>query len=223
VLLRNVTSLVLGFFLLTVGLAQSQTTQEKPYVSVAPATPKKWRVVDGFRSAKFGMSEQQVMRAIAKDFKISKNKVARQVTSAHKTTALIIHLPKVFPLGGPADIVYLLGYKSKRLMRVNVDWGKGVTDNFPHQDIFSLLRLLQTHFMKQKYKKEGFLVNTNMTDKESIVFRGKDLKDRMILLVYRAPKLKEQVGVEDAQKNVSLILSYIENVENPDIIPIKTK
>ena len=75
-LLRKTAWLVLGVFLLAFttagGIAESQAPMKDP--KAAQLSKKKWRVVDGFRSAKFGMSEKQVMQTIAKDFKISKNR-----------------------------------------------------------------------------------------------------------------------------------------------------
>ena len=71
------------------------------------------------------MNEKQVLRAITKDFNFSESKVGRLVTPKDKATALFIHLPKLLEFGGPADVVYLIEYKSKRLIQVNIDWGKG--------------------------------------------------------------------------------------------------
>ena len=73
-LLRITIWLVLGVFLLTGGVAQSQTTKKNKNKTSTINSFLKWRVIDGFRSAKFGMTEEQVLRAIAKDFKISKKK-----------------------------------------------------------------------------------------------------------------------------------------------------
>ena len=64
--------LVLSFFLFTGGIAQSQVIDGKkqvPSTYIPPA--KKWRVVDGFRSAKFGMNEKQVMQE--HEINVSKN------------------------------------------------------------------------------------------------------------------------------------------------------
>ena len=58
------------------------------------------------------MNEKQVLRAITKDFNFPKSKVGRLVTPKDKATALFIHLPKLFELGGPADVAYLIEYKS---------------------------------------------------------------------------------------------------------------
>ena len=84
----------------TGGLAESQSPLKT--LNTGQFITKQWKVIDGFRSAKFGMSEKQVMRAIAKDFKISKSKVKLDVHPTEKTTNLSITVPKL--LGGNATI-----------------------------------------------------------------------------------------------------------------------
>lgn len=196
---------------------------EKPfdYEGFAQAT-KKWKIIDGFRSAKFSMTEKQVMRAIFKDFKVSKNKVERFKTPNERTTALVIHVPKLMELGGPADIVYILGYKSKRLMQVNIDWGKGVTENFDGQDILEAANLLRQHFMKKRYQKESYAGNLKVSDTDIIVFRGKDEKGRVIVLRFKSPMVKK-LSTKKAFKHVSLLLSYIADFRNQDIFQSKAK
>ena len=48
---------------------------------------------------KFGMNEKQLLRAIAKDFKISSNKVKRVFNSEAKTNNLIIRVPNLLKNG----------------------------------------------------------------------------------------------------------------------------
>jgi hypothetical protein len=171
--------------------------------------PKKLKLADisGFRSAKFGMTEKEVLRAIAKDFKISKRKVEKKVLSAEKVTALVVHIPKLIQVGGPSDIVYLLENKSNKLIRINIDWGKSVTDNFIGKDILATANLLRNNFIKKKYRKKLYAVNTKVDETTMIVFRGLDFKGRSIVLRLISPmaKIADQ---ELAGKHVSLVLTY---------------
>ena len=90
------------------------------------------------------------------------------------------------------------------------------------QDVLEQLGyLLRSHFTKKRYKKEGFVVNGKLDKTTTIVFRGKDGKNRMILLVLTTPKTKEGEAFEEAVKNVSLQLSYLLNPDNPDILTVK--
>ena len=69
-------------------LAQAKTTNKESKPSAKP-----WANLDGFRSAKFGMNQKRVMRALAKDFKISKRKVKLLEHSSEKTLTLSVNLP----------------------------------------------------------------------------------------------------------------------------------
>lgn len=195
-------------------MTEAQTPFKDPIA--AKLSKKQWKVIDGFRSAKFGMTEKQVLQAIAKDFKVSKIKVEKKVNVAQKTKSLIIHLPKLMKIGGPSDIVYILGYKSKRLAQVNIDWGTGISKSTPPQEIVNVANLLRNHFIKKRYKKEGYATNLKFTDNKMVVFRGLDKKGRMILLRLAKDKGKEGNNKKAKFKNVSVVLSYILDAKKPD-------
>ena len=90
------------------------------------------------------------------------------------------------------------------------------------QDVLEQLGyLLRSHFTKKRYKKEGFVVNGKLDETNTIFFRGRDGKNRMILLMLTTPKIKKGEAFEEAVKNVSLQLSYLLNPDNPDILTVK--
>jgi hypothetical protein len=182
-------------------------TQDIPLVK---KLTKKWAVINGFRSARFGMTEKEVLQAIATDFKISKRKVEKKLLNEGKMTALIVHVPQIMDIGGPSDIVYILENKQKRLIRVNIDWGKSVTDNVIGKDILTAANLLRNHFVKKRYKKKLYAYNRRIKDTMMIVFRGYDKKNRSILLRLESPMAKS-VDQERAGKHLSLVLTYANN------------
>jgi hypothetical protein len=198
-------------------IAESQTlsndlTEEQPSI-------RKWAVIDGFRSAKFGMTEKLVLQAITKDFKVPSNQVKQELDPVSKTKLLITRIPNLLKNGETADIVYILGFKSKKLIHINIDWGKGVTDNFDPVNVLSSGNLLLSHFLKKRYKRKGYLVNHEPTydEEEIIFFRGRDKKNRTVLLRFKKPLPKQGEDFIKARKNVSLILSYILDVNKPDV------
>ena len=89
-------------------------------------TSQKWAVVSGFRSAQFGMNERDILKAIKSDFGLGKKQVSRQVHPNEKTITLGIKVSKLLPESGPAKIFYILGYKTRRLIHINVIWGRPV-------------------------------------------------------------------------------------------------
>ena len=210
-LLRVTSYLALSLFLITLSGATDIAESQRA---------KKQANIEGFRSAKFGSKEKNVLKAIIKDFKISKRKVKRSVHPLTRTTSLEIKVPKLLEVGGPAKIFYIFGYKSKKLMSVNVLWGRGIDEKVDPQTVVDAANLLRTHLIKKQYVKEGFLANSRLDDVSTIVFRGKDKKNRMALLVLNSHKTKNNKDAKKDAPNFSLKLSYVLNAENPDIFTI---
>jgi hypothetical protein len=212
--------LTLFVFLLSVsgnyGIAESRPAAKK-----LPKITKKHANIKGFRSAKFGMKEKDVIKAISKDFKISRGKVKRNIHPIEKTTTLDITVPKMLAIGGTANVFYIFGYKSKKLIQVNIVWGKGAAKQVDGQGIVDLANFLRTHLLKKEYQKEGFVANHRMSDINTIVFRGLDKKNRMALLLLTAPTAKKGEDLENAKKHYSLKLSYLMDHLNSDIFAIK--
>lgn len=199
----------------TFNAAESKTQTEK-----ITQTEKKQANIDGFRSAKFGMREKEIYKAISKDFKISKRKVKEKKNTLEKTKSLAITIPKLLEMGGPATITYILGHSSKKLEVVNILWGFGVTDKPDPQGIVDAANFLRNHFLKKQYKK-GVVANYKLDDTMTIVFRGRDKKNRMAVLTLNAPKKEDAAGESKARKDIILKLSYLLHPDNPDILKIK--
>ena len=216
--LRKTALLAISFFLLTlntgVAIAKTSTNKSKPET-------KKWAVIDGFRSAKFGMDKKKVTRAIAKDFKISPSKVKLAVHPTEKTTTLGITVPKLLAAGGDAQVTYILGQKSKELMQVNVVWGAGATKNVNPKEVVAAANLLRGHFIKKRYQDDMLAANAKVSESLLIVFRGKDKKGRMVLLTLISPIPQEGEDKKEVSKKMQLRLSYKLDPVSPDVLTIK--
>ena len=230
--------LVLIYFLLISGLpveAQAPTRIDKLVKKNATAKEKTgksifdlmqanpWSKITGFRSAKFGMNEKSVYRAIAKDFDLPKRKVKKVIHSSEKTTTLEITVPDLFRTGGTAKVAYVLGYKSKKLIMVHIYWGRGAAEKVDGENVVRLANTLRTHFLKKRYIKDKLVVNGKVSDTQTVVFRGKDQKNRMVTLVLNAPGKQGEETLEDAVKKISLVLSYIVDPDNPDVLSVEVK
>ena len=194
-------------------LAASDNAQEKLFESL---NKNPWADIKGFRSAKFGMDEKSVFRAIAKDFKISKKKVTKTVHPTEKTVSLTIDVPELFKTGGTAMVGYIFGYKSKKLMHVNVVWAS-TAEIQNGQDIVTTANLLRQHFLKKRYKKEGLASNGQLSETSTLVFRGKDKKNKMITLLLSMVPEKENNTNKPININTQLILSYILSPNDADV------
>ena len=198
-----------GVFFMGTGLA-------KPESGVG--TSQEWAVVNGFRSSQFGMNERDVIKAIKSDFGIAKKQISRKVNPNEKTITLGINVPKLLPDSGPAKIIYLLGYKTRRLIEIKIIWGRPVMKDPNAEAVVATANQLRNHFVQKKYRKEGFALNAKLGEGLILVFQGKDRKGRAARLLLSNPKSE---GDKKAGENIALTLSYIEKPENPDVYRIK--
>ena len=91
-----------------------------------------------------------------------------------KTSTMEITVPELLGVGGTAKIFYIFGYKSKKLVQVNVIWGLVAGEKGLGQTIVDAANFLRTHLNKKKYKTEGYVANVQIDDQTTIVFRGQD-------------------------------------------------
>ena len=191
------------------GLAKSES---------GAGTSQKWAVVSGFRSAQFGMNDRDILKAIRNDFGLEKKQVSRQVHPNEKTISLEIKVSKLLPESDPAKIFYILGYKTRRLIHINVIWGRPVMKDPNAEAVVATANQFRNHFVQKKYRKEGFALNAQLGEGLILVFQGKDRKGRAARLLLSNPKSE---GDKKAGENIALTLSYIERPEDPDVYRIK--
>ena len=214
--LKPVKLMVVFLSLILSGVFFTGTVLAKP--DEGTGISQKWAVVNGFRSAKFGMKEKDVIKAIKNDFGIGKNQVSRKVHPNEKTVTLGIKVKKLLPESGTAKVFYILGYKSKRLIHINVIWGKAVTKNPNAESVVATANQLRNHFAQKKYQNKGFALNAQLGEGIILVFQGKDRKGRAARLLLSNPKAEKD---KKTGKNIALTLSYIEKPQDPDVFRIK--
>lgn len=179
--------------------------------------------VQGFRSAQFGMTEKEVRAAILKDFKIKGKDVRREINSIEQTAVFKIDVESLLLKGMPAQVVYLFGYKSKKLIQVSIFWGDPVDPKPDAQGLVSLANVLRNHLAKKEFRKDKLLMNARLEDGSILVFRGTDKKGKMVMLLLKNPKNDGEKKKDVKDLKFSLRLFYIENPTDPDILKIKEK
>ncbi len=178
--------------------------------------------VEGFRSARFGMTEAEVRKALRKDFQIKDSEIVRSENAVEKTTALQITVNDLLPDSGPANVGYVFGYRSKLLIQVNVVWGalepKPTTEN-----LTATASILRGYFLGQGFAPDRVITKAQLDDGSVIEFRGIDDKGRMALLLFI--NISQESGAADegtpAQQTLSLKLSYLLNPDSPDVFKIQ--
>jgi hypothetical protein len=186
--------------------------------AAAQAAPADEFKLSGFRSANFGMSADQVRQAIRRDFNIAADKIETAENGAEKTQILAITVPDLLPGGGPAQIAYVLGFRTRQLVQVTVTWGGPINPQLTAATAIDLARILQGHLTSVGYKTGTIAVNVAQPDGTVIVFRGDDAQGRRTIAVLAgvaAPEGQRPAGPPMLQ------ISYIRDTQNPDVFQIR--
>jgi hypothetical protein len=190
---------------------------QDPAVSAPPAeTSTAQATVEGFRSAKFGMSVDAVRDAIESDFGLSGDAVTAGENVAERTALLTIRVDDVLADGGPAQVSYVFGYDSKTLIQVGVLWDVQSSDE---AKLLANGEVLSTYF-----RSAGFVpasVRSGLVlDNGILLFRGEDAEGRAAVL------LLQGVYSDDGEQGrtltpTALALLYAVDADNPDVFRIE--
>jgi hypothetical protein len=204
----------LGVLFATPVMAQAPATNPQP--SEAQATTAH---VEGFRNAKWGMTEAEVKSAIFAQFKIPIDKLKGEVNPTEKTTVLPISVPDLIEGAGTARISYILGYQTKRLIEVNIVWGTAVDPQAKPEMVVAAANQLRDLFLASGYDPGTVAVNARGQDGSIVVFTGQDTDKHTTVL-----RLLQSAGNEKEKRPpaTALFLSYIMDSGHPDIFRLKS-
>jgi hypothetical protein len=198
----------------------SDTSAQPP-----PAASGETAHVDGFRSAKWGMTEAEVKAAITLDFKIPADKLKTEPNANERTTVLTVQAPDMIDGAGVARVSYIFGYTTKKLIQVNLVWGTPVDTQAKPEGVVAAANQLRDLFMSSGYEPGTVVANARANDGEVIVFEGQDADKHTTLLRLvsgQPPADKDAKKDKPAPAPVTaLFLSYILDSRNPDIYRLK--
>lgn len=197
-----------------VGLSTSATGAAEATPAEQPAAA----VVNGFRSASFGMTEAQVIAAIQKDFKVNRPDIAVEQNKIERTTSISVTVPDLLPDTGKAKVAYILGHKSRTLIQVNVGWGAVAGLPSTAEQILGTAQLLKSYLLGAGYDPQKSAVDSVLPDGSVMLFRGITPQGPATILTLSGPV--EQNGDKKTLTPAALSLSYISNPGNPDIYRI---
>ena len=181
---------------------------------------KPWANIDGFRSAKFGMTMQAVKKAIIKDFSIPEDKIKIINHPIELTKSLGVTVENLIPESRKSRVVYVFGFESKQLTQVNILTGHPMDTNATPEEIINSGNLLGEHFLKKRYQEKSLLTHAKLSDGSILIFRGKDQNGHMVMLSVSNSK---PVNETPNEPKIRLNLSYIEKPGRPDIYNYKLK
>ena len=151
-------------------------------------------------------------KAIFNDFGIASRDITIITHPTELTKSLAITVEQLIPRFGKSKVVYVFGYRSNKLMHVNIFFGHGVDKSVTSQQVVDLGNILGNHFFKKRYQQDGLVANASLNDGSILIFRGKDQKGRMALLRL----LNTQQNNQNNEVKFSLNLSYIEKPGQED-------
>lgn len=174
--------------------------------------------VDGFRSAKFGMDEKAVRAAIAKDFATKEDKIQAGENAVERTQILTIEVPNLIPEGGMAQVSYVFGYSSKKLIQVGVTWSGKTDPKMTAKMLYDNGDVLRSHFMAEAYAPETIKTNVALPN-GILMFRAADSENHATLLLLQGTFTTG----DDGRKTLtpaSLDLLYSADPNAPDIFKL---
>ncbi|HEX2888453.1 hypothetical protein [Vineibacter terrae] len=205
-----------------------------PSAAAPPQTPaattKAPYEVKGFRSANFGMTEAEVRAAIQKDFGVKPDDIRQTANAIERTTALMVSVPSLDPGPGPATVVYILGYQSKKLIQVNVVWAREAkadkTDKADSAPYIVAGVQLVNYFNEFGWRDGRVNLGIPLGPSTLLLFAAEDQKTGAVQVVADgvAVERKAEGRIEAAPQaagEASLRVSYIANRATPDIFRLE--
>lgn len=190
--------------------------------TVGAPTPVVATLVEGFRQARFGMTEPEVRQAIRRDFPVAAGRLSRVTHPSERTTVLTITVEGLLLDAGSAQLSYILGYASKRLVQVNIAWASDGRSTARDEAIVAAANTLRDHFRTQhRAPPDEVLINQQVDKNAFLVFRAAQADGRMVVLLLSGVAASGRADRTPAPPPLTLQLSYIRDRESPDIFRIE--
>lgn len=219
-------TLALTAALMLAGGAAWAQAPASPAPAANPAEAKPYQV-EGFRTAKFGMDEAAVKKAVAADFNVKESTISKEVNPIDRTTVLSLTVKDVLPEIAVAKLHYILGYNQKKLFQIVLTWGAGTSETKPdNTSVLGGAQELLNYFVAQSFKPENRIINAQTPDGNALLFQGTDEKGRVVQLQYGtiAEAQKKGETAEDGKTPPRIPygrLVYVEDPKNMDVFRIK--
>jgi hypothetical protein len=211
---------IAGMAVATPVLAAAPASLAPPAVSDPAAIPTSFQL-DGFRSARFGMTPDKVKAAIKADFGLSGDAVVAGVNDAERTQLLTITVPDLLPDGGKAQVSYVFGYSSKTLIQVGISWSAAIDPSVDAAKLYANSDVLVAHFSAQGYMPATIRTGV-VLDNGILLFRGED-KDGHATILLLQGQFSGGGDTQKVLKPTSLALLYAADSKSPDIFKLDPK
>lgn len=165
------------------------------------------------------MTEAQLRAAIKSDFKVADAAIKAATHPVEQTRVLQVAVRDLVAAGGESQIHYVLGFRSKTLIQVNVLWS--AADPTGVETMVAVAGALRDLFVAQgqsgRFKKDSIALNVRAQDGSIVIFRGSDDKNRTVQLLFATAQAAPAAQGRPAQVGAQVRLMYIQSLDNPDI------
>ena len=197
--------------------------------------PRSWDVLGvpfenpGFQGARWGMSMDEVKAVIAASMPDALATANVQADAAARTTALAVTVPALAPGPGPAEISYVFGAASKRLIAVHQTWTlPGNPGDAQRAALLRAATTLASELVGYQWPDFATTRGRVTAPGEVIVFAGRDFKGGGVEI--RVGGVPLDVELPGAVRKVAhrpapagpahLRKSLVANIDHPDIYTI---
>lgn len=183
--------------------------------------------VTGFRDARFGMTEPEVRAVVTKSFGVKPTDITSSTNPVEGTTVLTTRVATLDPVSSPAQIAYIFGYATKKLIQVNVIWGDDNSKDPTAADaLITAGSRLERYFAGFTWRKDAARAGIPVGENTVVLFSGEDEKKGAVRLIadgvrYQMQRDGNQTMSPEPKGPPKLIINYIADRENPDIAKIE--
>jgi hypothetical protein len=176
-------------------------------------------LIDGFRSAKFGMSEIEALKAIKTDFAMSNNAISQTSNPVTGTHLLKISVKNLLPNSGQAVVTYSFGYKSDKLDEIDVTWDAKDPGNSPSV-LLQNGAVLQNYFLSENFPPGSVTGSALLTNGNLLLFRASDSAGHGVALFISGPATHDAADNKTNITPADLTVAYAEDPMHPDVFKV---
>jgi hypothetical protein len=189
--------------------------------ATVPSTAAASAEVDGFRSARFGMDEAELLRSLAADFHVSGKQLQYATDPETLTETITIQVPGLLNNLGNATVRYTLGYKSHRLTEIVVAWDSRIDPTNAAASLVHASAMLQGYFLHENFPAKQVSVDQLTPSGDLLVFRGADASGHVVALALQGTLSKPDHNKKQVFAPNALTVAYLANPAKPDIFVVQ--
>ena len=183
------------------------------HAQTAPAAPagQALHEITGFRSARFGMNEDQVRAAVAHDFKDYAPLLQPARHPDARYSLLVLPLPSLEPGPGAAGVTYIFAAAEHKLVQVNVLWSTSDKPSDAERTRMSAAGVqLADYFRALRWRPDAATMGVPLGPNGVVLFSGIDAHKAMVEVSLTGMSLRGPDGkVARAEGPVKLRVAYM--------------